>query len=188
MPATPKALELFDAYGKSMLPNKDGFIISSFFSQHSTYTRYEIVSYNNVKSIYPSGDGLTFQTDGKKLYILVEPQGYPKKSEEPYCRSSTEQIPLRFSELESYTAKNQTRIYYGRQSVISYGAFTISKPTGINFSFVFFHLPDMIPTIQSFFEKTLNKETDIPLSDAKKVSKAICEKVATVMSWDYQKD
>ncbi|MCK7503702.1 MAG: hypothetical protein MZV70_06025 [Desulfobacterales bacterium] len=88
-----KAMDLFDAYEKSQLPKDHGFIVSSFFSSNSAYSRYEVVSYNNVKSIYPSGEGLTFQTDGKKLFILVEPQNYAKKSEEPYVRSSTEQIP-----------------------------------------------------------------------------------------------
>lgn len=180
-----KAMDLFDAYEKSQLPKDHGFIVSSFFSRNSAYTRYEVVSYNNVKSIYPSGDGLTFQTDGKKLYILVEPQNYPKKSEEPYVRSSTEQIPLRFSELNCHTAKNQTRIYYAKQAVLSYGAFTILRPTGINFSFCFYMLPDIFDSMQMFFEKTFNKEAGVPLADSKKVSVAVIQAIRETLSVEF---
>ena len=44
------------------------------------------------------------------------------------------------------------------ESVMSYGAFTIARPEGINFSFCFYNLPDMHQSIQLFFEKTFNKE------------------------------
>ncbi len=180
-----KAMDLFDAYEKSQLPKDHGFIVSSFFSPNSAYSRYEIVSYNNVKSIYPSGEGLTFQTDGKKLFILVEPQNYAKKSEEPYVRSSTEQIPLRFSELHCHTAKNQTRVYYGKKAVLSYGAFTIMKPAGINFSFCFYYLPDMFDSMRVFFEKTFNKEAGVPLADAKKVAAAVVETARQALAVEY---
>jgi len=180
-----KAMDLFDAYAKSQLPKDHGFIVSSFFSHNSAYSRYEIVSYSNVKSIYPSSDGLTFHTDGKKLYILVEPQNYAKKSEEPYVRSSTEQIPLRFSELSCVTAKNQTRIYYGKKAVLSYGSFTILKPTGINFTFCFYFLPDMFESMRLFFEKTFNKEAGVPLTDAKKVASAVVTTAREALAVEY---
>lgn len=180
-----KAMDLFEAYSKNALPNEYGFIVSSFFSARSAYSRYEIVSYNNVKSIYPAENGLTFQTDGKKLHILIEPSNYPKKGEEPYVRSSQEQIPHRFSELELYTAKNQTKIYYGKEAIMSYTSFTIMKPMGVNFSFIFYHLPDVFDSMTMFFEKTFNKEAGVPLADAKKVSKAIGMKLEKVMKWEY---
>ncbi len=180
-----KAMELFDAYKKSMLPNEFGFIVSSFFSETSAYSRYDIVSYSNVKSIYPAEEGLTFQTDGKKLHILVEPANYSQKSEEPYVRKSHEQIPLRFSELELHTCKNQTKIYYSKKSMITYTAFTVMKPQGVNFAFVFFNLPDVNESITLFFEKTFNKEAGVPLADAKKVAKALGDKMNSTMKWDY---
>ena len=42
-------MDLFDAYQKSMLPSDQGFIVSSFFSPSSAYSRYEVVSYNPEK-------------------------------------------------------------------------------------------------------------------------------------------
>jgi hypothetical protein len=45
--------ELFKAYYNSELPFERGYIFSSFFDANSTYSRYEITSYNNVKDIYP---------------------------------------------------------------------------------------------------------------------------------------
>ena len=71
-------MDLFDAYTKNMLPSDLGFVVSSYFSAHSAYSRYEIVSYNNVKSIYPADNGLTFQTDGKKLHILLSGEDEPE--------------------------------------------------------------------------------------------------------------
>ncbi len=180
-----KAVDLFTAYEKSQLPKDHGFIVSSFFSPNTAYSRYEVIAYSNVKSIYPSQDGLTFHTDGKKLYILVEPQNYSKKSEEPFVRSSSEQIPLRFSELNCITAKNQTRVYYGKKAVLSYGSFTVLKPAGINFTFCFYYLPDMFDSMRMFFEKTFNKEAGVPLSDAKKVAAAVIETAKETLSVEY---
>ena len=180
-----KAMDLFDAYSKSMLPMEHGFIVSSFFHRNSSYSRYEIVSYNNVKSIYPSDEGITFQTDGKKMHILIEPSNYPKKGEEPYVRTRADQIPHRFSELDLHTCKNQTKIYFSKDSVMSYTAFTIMKPEGINFSFLFFMLPDIYDSMALFFEKTFNKEAAVPLADAKKVAKLVANKVQANMNWEY---
>jgi hypothetical protein len=181
-----KAMDLFDAYAKNALPKDHGYVVTSFFSSNSVYSRYEIVSYANVKSIYPSEEGLTFQTDGKKLFILVEPANYPNKGMEPFVRSTAEKIPLRFSELECHVCKNQTRIYWGKEAVMSYGAFTIARPEGINFSFCFYQLPDVCTSLQLFFEKTFNKEASVPQSDAKKVSMAVAENVKNKMVMDFQ--
>ncbi len=180
-----KAMDLFDAYAKSALPKDHGYLVSSFFSTHTAYSRYEIVAYSNVKSIYPNDDGLTFQTDGKKLHILVEPANYHQKGMEPYVRPTSEQIPHRFNELEAYSCKNQSKIYYGKNAVISYGSFTIMRPTGMNFSFVFYALPDVNESMQLFFEKTFNKEAGIPLSDSKKVAASVAAKIKTAMAWEY---
>jgi hypothetical protein len=180
-----KAMDLFEAYQKSSLPKEEGFLVSSFFSTHTAYSRYEVISYANVKSIYPNEGGLTFQTDGKKLYILIEPPNYHQKGTEPYVRPTADQIPHRFSELDLHQCKNQTKIYYGKNSVMTYGSFTVMRPTGMNFSFVFYMLPDVYESLQFFFEKTFNKEAGVPLADAKKVAAAVTDKVKTVMSWDF---
>jgi hypothetical protein len=180
-----KAMDLFDAYQKSALPKEEGYLVSSYFSTHTAYSRYDIISYANVKSIYPSDDGLTFQTDGKKLCILCEPANYHQKGIEPYVRATEEQIPLRFNELDVHTCKNQTKIYTAKKAIITYGSFTVMRPKGMNFSFVFYKLPDVLDSMALFFEKTFNKEAGVPLNDAKTVSKVVMEKIKTNMGWDF---
>ncbi|MEI6876757.1 MAG: hypothetical protein WCL50_16700, partial [Spirochaetota bacterium] len=178
-----KALDLFDAYQKSALPKDHGFLVSSFFSVHTAYSRYEVVSYSNVKSIYPNEGGLTFQTDGKKLHILVEPPNYHQKATEPYVRPSAEMVPHRFAELDLHTCKNMLKAFVSKEPVISYGGFTVMRPTGANFSFVFYDLPDVGESLKLFFEKTFNKEAGMPLADAKKVAATVAEKIASQMGW-----
>jgi hypothetical protein len=165
-----KALDLFQAYGENKLPKEGGYIISSFLDENSAYSKYEVVAYNGVKSIYLSEEGLTFQTDGNKLFVLSEPPNYAQKHLEPFRRQSKEQIPHRFSELEILTSKNQTKVMVSKEPILTYGSFTIIKPSGINFAFLFYNLADVMETIKSFFETTLNKEANVPKDDADKVA------------------
>ncbi len=178
-----KALDLFQAYSQNKLPREGGYIVSSFFNEQSTYSKYEIVAYNGVKSLYLSEDGLTFQTDGNKLFVLVEPPNYPRKHVEPFRRDSREQIPHRFSELEILTAKNQTKIMISKDPIIAYSAFTIFKPKGIDFSFIFYNLPDVFDTIKLFFTKTLNREAHVPQNDAAKAAEAIIRGLKKFSIW-----
>ncbi len=181
MPA--KALDLFQAYSEGKLPKDGGYIVSSFFDTNSTYSRYEIVAYSTVKSIYLSGNGLTFQTDGNKLFVLVEPPNYSKKHIEPVNRDTNEQIPHRFSELHMYTAKNQSKIMVSNEPIITYSAFTILKPTGINFALIFYNLPEVMDTLDFFFQQTLHKEASIPTLDAKKAAKSVIEGLTKFTIW-----
>ncbi|MDR2759190.1 MAG: hypothetical protein LBB78_07415 [Spirochaetaceae bacterium] len=178
-----KAMDLFDAYRQNQLPKDEGYIISSFFNSNSAYSIYEIVSYSGVKSIYLNDAGLTFQTNGKKVHILVEPASYPSKAIEPYVRSNTEQIPLRFSELEQITAKNQSKIMIAKEPILSFSSFTILKPSGINFALVFYSRPDIFATMRQFFEKTFNQEAGIPQADSKKSAQRVAEIVEASMSF-----
>ncbi len=178
-----KALDLFQAYAQEKLPNDGGYIVSSFFDQNSTYSRYEVVAYSNVKSIFLAEDGLTFQTDGNKLFVLVEPANYSKKYIEPVNRDSNEQIPHRFSELNIYTAKNQTKIMVSQKPIMTYSSFTILKPTGINFALFFYNLKEVMKTLEFFFSETLHKEASVPSSDAKKAAKYVAEGLAKFIIW-----
>jgi len=178
-----KAMDLFDAYTKNALPKECGYIISSFFSEGSGYTRYEIVSYANVKDIYANDEGITFQTDGKKLFILMQPPNYHQKNMEPFLRPNTESIPQRFAELDCLTTRNQIKAYWSKSAMISYGSFTIMRPKGLDFSFVFYALPDIYDSIGLFCEKTFNKEAGLPLVDAKKIAAAVAACVRVSMPW-----
>lgn len=178
-----KALDLFQAYSQEKLPQEGGYIVSSFLDDNTPYSIYEVVAYNGVKSLYLSEEGLTFQTDGNKLFVLSEPPAYHKKHLEPVARDSREQIPHRFSELDIFIAKNQTKVMVSKVPIITYSAFTILSPSGINFSFIFYNLPDVMDTIRFFFEKTLINESRVPKDDAQKVSLRIIEGLKKFTIW-----
>ena len=179
-----KYRNLFDAFAQGKLPFNQGYIVSSFFKETSAYSIFEIVSYAAVKEIFPASNGLTFVTGGKKLYVLVEPDTYHNKPVEPVSRSKTdmEYIPQRFSELETLIAKNQTRIMVAKEPVETFGSFTILEPKGINFSIVFYELPEIFDTLKNFFQEVLNRQRKIPEADAKKAAKLITDTIINTMS------
>jgi hypothetical protein len=170
---TAKALDLFQAYSQEKLPREGGFIVSSFFDENSAYSRYEVVAYATVKDIYLGESGLTFQTDGNKLFILVEPANYSRKHLEPVSRTTNEQIPHRFSELEIHVSKNQAKVMISKEPIITYTSFTILKPTGVDFALIFYNLEDVYETLEFFFSQTLHKEASIPATDAKQVARIV---------------
>lgn len=178
-----KALDLFQAYSEGNLPKEGGYIVSSFFDDVSSYSIYEVVAYAAVKSIYLTEEGLTFQTSGNKLYVLVEPSGYPKKFEEPFRRENKYKVPHRFNELEQIIAKNQDRIFISKTPIVSYSSFTILKPTGMNFSLCFYNRDDVLDSISYFFQTTLNKEAHVPSFDAKKSTKEIIKGINKFGLW-----
>lgn len=178
-----KALDLFQAYSQNKLPKEGGYIISSFLNENSAYSKYEVVAYNGVKSIYLSEDGLTFQTDGNKLFVLAEPPSYAEKHLDPFKRKSKEQIPHRFSELEILTARNQTKVMVSKEPILTYGAFTVLRPAGINFSFLFYNLSDVMETMQAFFATTLNKEANVPKEDAAKAGMLVVNGLKRFSIW-----
>jgi len=178
-----KALDLFQAYNDNKLPQEGGYIVSSFFNTRSKYSKYEVVAYNGVKTIYLTKDGLTFQTDGNKLFILAEPPIFSKKFIEPFRRDSQYQIPHRFSELEIIKASNQTRVMISKKPIITYSSFTILRPTGINFSLVFYKRDDIYENLSYFFIETLSKEAGVPKSDARKSTEKIIEIIKGFTIW-----
>jgi hypothetical protein len=165
--------ELFSAYRNSELPTDGGYIISTFFDESSTYTKYEVTSYNNVKDIFASDEGLTFQADGMKVFVLVEPANYSKKHVEPTYRSAFEQIPYRFKELEVHTSRRQDKIMIGKEPVMTYGSFTILKSQGANFSYIFYKADDLVEAIRAFFAKSLWQDARVPKRDAEDAAKIV---------------
>ncbi len=179
-----KAMDLFKAYAENKLPTTEGgYIVSSFLDETSSYARYEVVGYGGVKSIYVTEEGLTFQTDGNKLFVLAEPPSYAEKGQEPFRRVAKDQIPHRFSELSILRTRNQTRVMVSKDPIMTYGSFTILKPSGINWSFVFYNQPDVLNTIEEFFATTLNKESRVPKPEAIKASKLVIEGVQRFTVW-----
>ncbi len=183
-----RAMDLFEAFSQNKLPMDEGYIVSSFFKQESAYSIYEVVSYSAIKDIYMSGNGLTFQTNGKKIFVLVEPMAYSHKAIEPYCRSQDYQIPLRFSEAHIITARNQSKIMFSKEPQQAISAFTVVKPEGVNFAFLFYSLPDVFESMEKFFAKTLNQEAGIPQADAQKAAKTLGEICAQTLTWPKDRE
>lgn len=181
-----KALDLFKAYQEGKLSSEGGYIVSSFLDQTSAYTRYEVVAYNNVKSIYPTEDGLTFQTDGNKLFVLAEPPNYSQKHLEPFRRPAKDQIPHRFSEVEILATRNQTKVMVSKDPLMTYGSFTILKPTGENVAFLFYNLPDVLASIEKFFTAALNKEATVPKPEAVKAARLVTDGLKKFTIWSQK--
>ena len=178
-----KAMDLFEAYAQDKLPKDQAYIVSSFINGKTGYSIYEVISYSGVKAIYLEGAGLTFQSSGKKMHILLEPPSYPQKATEPYLREKTDQIPLRFKELNSLTTKNQTKIFISKKPIESLSSFTVAKPEGLNISFIFYELSDLYDTLHKFFEKSFNKDAGVPLSDSKKAAEMAVEVIEKQMAF-----
>ena len=184
---TPKVMNLFDAYTKDQLPRDQGYIVSSFINGNTGYSIYEVISYSNVKAIYPEGTGLTFQSQGRKLHSLIEPASYPNKGIEPYLREKSDQIPLRFKELEKHFCKNQSNIFWAKRPIESLSSFSVARPVGFNVAFVFYNKSDIYDTLSKFFERSYTNDAGIPMSDAKKAAHALTENVKKYMNFkgDY---
>ncbi len=183
MATKAKALDLCKAYADGQLPSEGGYIVSSFFDENSPYSRYEVVAYSGVKSIVLTSEGLVFQTDGNKLFVLSEPPSYAKKHIEPFRRHTGEHLPHRFAELDILTTRNQTKVMVSKKPVLTYGSFTILKPAGQNFAFVFYNQPDVLQSLEKLFAATLNKEAAVPRSEAEKASKLVIEGVKKFTIW-----
>ena len=175
--ADVKALDLFQAYNEGKLPQDGGYIVSSFFKNNSPYSIYEVVAYGGVKNITASDEGITFQTDGCKLYVLVEPSMYPKKYIEPVSREHGSSIPFRFNELNIHNSKNQYKIMVPKKPIVTYSSFTILKPTGINFALCFYNTEEVLETIEYFFVQTFNREAQVPKRDSVEAAKLVTEAI-----------
>lgn len=180
-------MELYEAYEKNMLPKDEGYVVSAFYLPDSPYSILEIISYSEVKNFFASTDSLTFQSNGKKIYILVEPSSYNHKSQEPYVRPSKYQIPLRFNDLNIYTCKNQYKVMYNKEPQMMMTSFTVLKPTGHNFSLIVFQQDDIQKTLAKLFQSALHNESNVPMNDSKVISEDLAEMIVTKLCWPNKK-
>ena len=182
-----RAMELYEAYEKNMLPKDEGYVVSAFYLPDSPYSILEVISYSEVKNFFASNDSLTFQSNGKKIYILVEPSSYNHKSQEPYVRPSKYQIPLRFNDLNIYTCKNQYKVMYNKEPQMMMTSFTVLKPTGHNFSLIVFQQDDIKQTLAKLFQSALRNESNVPMADSKKIGDDLAEMIVTKLCWPNKK-
>jgi hypothetical protein len=173
--------ELFDSFSKGEFPMNGGYIVSAFFHDQSMYSKFEMISYSNVKDIYLAEEGITFQADGQKIFWLVEPANYPSKATEPTYRNEDEKIPYRMNEVSIFTTKRQDRVLIGKKPVYSYTSFTVMKSKGQNYSYVFFMADDIVPAMHNYFAKSLYDQAGVPNADAKKVALELTEIFKTII-------
>jgi hypothetical protein len=60
-----------------------------------------------------------------------------------------------------------------KEPIYTYGSFTILKPSGVNFSFIFYMRDDVMDSLKLFFERTLSEEAKIAKADARKATASI---------------
>ena len=168
-----KIMDLFEAYTNEELPREGGFIITEHLDDSSRYARYEVISYGNVKDIYLVEDGIMFQADGRKIFVLFEPLNYSSKHVEPAYRDDAHRIPYRLKELEVIATKRQEKIMVAKEPVETYTAFTIANDTGLNTSYVVYRDESTPRTILGFFEQSFWKTLNNTRTDAKNACEAI---------------
>ncbi len=168
-----KILDLFEAYEKNDLPVEGGYVISNFFDGNSSYSRIEMISYGNVKDIYRTEEGITFQADGLKLFVLVEPNTYPKKHVEPCYRDDAHKVPYRFKEMELHTTKRQDKVMVGKEPVETYTSFTVMNETGENQSFVVHKAEGILESLKNYYFQVLWKNVNMARNDAEAASRMI---------------
>jgi hypothetical protein len=173
--------DLFKAYMANELPTEGGLIVTSLFDEETTYTKYEITSYNNVKDIYRNDEGIVFQADGYKQFVIVEPASYNKKHMEPAMRDGGHAIPYRFKEVDTYVTRRQDKIMVGKEPVVTYTSFTILQPRGENFAYIVFRTDDLLQAVEAFFAKSMWQDARVPKIDAEKVGKAIAQTLKKIV-------
>jgi hypothetical protein len=178
-----KAIDLFQAYGEGQLAREGGYIVTSFRHQGSDYVKYEIVGYTDARSLYLSPEGLTFQADANKLFVLAEPASYEQRHAEPYARAGQHQIPHHFSEVEQLTAGNMTRIMISKQPVSVYFSFAVPRPGALNRSLLFRKVPRVLDDLAAYFERSLSEEAKVPAGDAAQAARRIVEGLKRFTIW-----
>lgn len=165
-----KALELFSAYRSGRVPPGGGYLVSSCMVDGSAYVRYEIVAYRRARNLLLSRAGLTFNSDGSRIFVLVEADAYPDRTVEPWRRDARHRIPHCFSELTIVATRSHSRVMVSRDPVTVAAEFTIPCPAEIDFAFLFMPRRDAPATIEAFMAATLQEECLIPERPARRAA------------------
>ncbi len=68
--------------------------------------------------------------------------------------------------------------------LLTYGSFTILKPSGNNFAYIFYNIADVLQTLEKFFAATLNKEAGVPKAESEKAAALVIEGVKKFTIWN----
>lgn len=173
-----RALDLFAAYRSGRIPRRGGYIVSSFMVDGSAYARYEIVAFREARTLRLSGGGLSIAADAGKVFVLVEPVGYHDSATEPWRRDARHRVPHTFAELTIVSARNHSRIMVSGAPVFSSALFTVARPGGIDFSFLFLPGREALATIRAFLGRTLQDECLVPSTAARRAAELVHARLA----------
>lgn len=159
----PKIIELFEGLSEGVIPfDGTGYILNTQFARDSNYTKIEIIAFKNVKNILPTGDGVIFQSDGYKTFLIYEPKTYQRRFLEPYLREDREKVPLRWNEVEVINLANHDRIILSKAPYLSYGSFTVDKPESGSFVYYIYQDDNVYEGIETFIGNILHKDLKVP--------------------------
>lgn len=159
-----------------------GLVVSARFHNQSNYSVFETVAFDNIKNIvYGGGETVTFQSDGYRVFMVYEPRSYPRSFQEPYLRDEGQEIPLRWNELEILELPNRNRIFVSKEPFISYGSFTVTRPTDGDFAFyIFDHGADSLERNTSeFVDRVLKEDFEVPTKTRQAVMALFLENLAS---------
>ncbi len=169
-----KWIDLFTGLMKGEIPfDGTGYIITANFQPTSTYSIFEIIAFKNIKQFIQADEGVTFYSDGYKIFVLYEPVAYRFRFQEPYLREKTDAIPLRWNELEAFEMPNKDRIHVSKEPYASMGSFYIDRPSQGNLVYYFYERPDLRDNMDQFMTRLMNEELKVPRSKMKDITDLI---------------
>jgi hypothetical protein len=68
-----------------------------------------------------------------------------------------------------------------KEPVEIFSSFTVLEPRGINFSIVFYQLPDVFDSLAAFFKEILNRQRKVPEGDVKKAARLITDTIVKTL-------
>ena len=160
-----KWVELFQGLMNDAIPfDGTGFIMLGQFDKRSDYTKIETIAFRNVKKFSMTDDGVTFYSDGYKIFLLYEPPTYRFRFQEPFLRSDGDNIPLRFNELHNIQLSNHARLYISKEPYMSFGTFNVARPESGNFVYYFYDNGHAEKNLQDFLGQVLRDDLRVPRS------------------------
>jgi len=180
-----KSINLIDAYVNNKLPRSGGYIITSVYNKDHPDTRYEVIFYNDAKTILYRKDGLQFYSNGERLLISVVSNASTELEINYYKSHYDEYIPKKYWNIPKViSTSNQRNIIVPKFSDKIDCSFLIYYQNDNITSTFFYQLPDVYKTIKKYFEDLLIKQDNIPQNETKKAAGIIAKKIETAMSFN----
>ncbi len=170
-----KWIDLFDGLMKEAIPfEENGYIIKATFDQEaSNYAVIELIAFKNVKNVAISDSGVTFYSDGYKVYLAYEPVTYRFRYQEPYLRDGIYHFPARFNEIETIEMPKHDKIFISKKPYMSQGSFNVDRPGAGDLTYYIYNNQRVEEHIFQFINSILTDDLRITKSVMPEVNKYI---------------